>query len=148
MKLIQYLEKIIDKKPNSVDLNSGVFNVNIVFDKRDPEDSSKIEKNKEISFTVGSDITVRQLSQIINNKSENVMTIPTYDPFFISSEPLYKIYHPTDVEFKVYYLPNDPQEKDKKNNYPYKVLITGYHPSVKQKFKDAMSKMKGYFVTN
>lgn len=137
-----YLEQVKKQVPNSVDLNSGTINVNIVFDFTNEQ--GKVEKNKEISFQISSDVTVRKLSQEINKRSENQMTIPTYDPFYSSDEPLYKIYDPDKIEFRVHYIPNDPKDSSKLN-YPYKVLISGYKPSVKEKFKEAIKNVQGYF---
>lgn len=144
MKLYHYyLEQVKGQIPNSVDLNSGVINVNILFDFTDP-DTKKTEKNKKINFTISSDVTVRKLSQEINKKSDNVMTIPTYDPFYNLNEPLHKIYDPDKIEFKVHYIPNDLNDKTKQN-FPYKVLISGYKPGIKEKFKTAFDKVQGYF---
>lgn len=146
MKLYHYyLEQVREQTSNSVDLNSGVINVNIVFDFINP-DTEQIEKNKKINFTISSDVTVRKLSQEINKKSNNVMTIPTYDPFYNSNEPIYKIYDPNEIEFKVHYIPNDPNDETKQN-FPYKVLISGYRPGIKEKFKESFKKIGKYFYT-
>ena len=143
MKLYHYyLEQVNRLIPNSVDLNSGTINVNIVFDFLN--EKGQKEKNKEISFQISSDVTVRKLSQEINKRSEDQMTIPTYDPFYSSDEPLYKIYDPDKIEFRVHYIPNDPNDKIKQN-YPYKVLISGYKPGIKEKFKNIIDNFQGYF---
>jgi hypothetical protein len=143
MKLYHYyLEQLNRQIPNSVDLNSGTINVNIVFDFLN--EKGQKEKNKEISFQISSDVTVRKLSQEINKRSDNQMTIPTYDPFYSSDEPLYKIYDPDKIEFRVHYIPNDHNDKTK-HNYPYKVLISGYKPGIKEKFKNIIDNFQGYF---